>query len=193
MYKKYIVNILTKNGTNKNYNVVISNNDTKEIEEDFNKTCIFDYLEIMKMEYQFEINKKHTLENRVNFVLTFFAAFGVTIFDRIDFTFFRNLSYLKFDNIVSCIILLFFFWILNKLFFILKGRKLPNFGVIENFDLNILENRRVDEVKLIINDYQYIILERRKSNEENTQLFNKTLKKIFITIVLIFIYKILSN
>lgn len=158
-----------------------------------NETCIFDYLEIFKMEYQLEINKKHALENRVNFVLTFFAAFGVAIFDRIDFIFFRNLNCIRFNDIISIVIIIYFFWVLNKLFSIIKGRKLPNFGVIESFDSEILKKKKIEETEQIINDYRQIVLERRKINEKNTELFNETLKKILIMIILTFFHKILST
>ena len=131
-------------------------------------------LEIMKFEYQIEINKKDSLEVRVGIIITFFSTIIAFMFEKINITDLfkllnKNLNFLLLIKIIAGVIFyVSLVFICGYAFKILNIQKYDNFKA-EIINEKFLEYEKIKILRKFILMYSKIIVKHRGLNEKKAK------------------------
>ncbi len=163
------------------------------IQSIFDRTSVSEYLSTVKMEYQFERNKKISFENRAGIMLTVYGGLAIIIIDKVNFRtvldrFTVPLDFLTLINILSGISTYVLFSIailfLSK---IVSVDKYINFNV-EQIDEDLLnEEKHVGAARIALT-YKRIIMDHRLINELKAQRLKDSIRIIIISLITLLLY-----
>lgn len=157
-------------------------------------TCIKEYLEIMKEEYQIERSKRQSFESRAGIIITILTALCVFVFNKIRIKDIIMLmgknqcSFLELIQIVTGITSYAGFII--ALFYVLKTinvRNYKNFNVVA-VNEGLMGKPVIEGCIKLVKTYKEIIIDHREENEKKAQYLKRAYTSIFVTIVSIIVY-----
>lgn len=161
--------------------------------EDF--TAAKEYLEIVKSEYEHELIKKQSFENRAGLILAFLGAVSVYLFENIHLKSIlpllsTSLTFLTFIEIVSLLGIYFaFIFTMYKVLSTISTKLLDNFQV-KNIDEDLILEERFASLCRCIFTYRDIIIQNRELNEKKACSYKQSLYGISVMFVSIIIYSL---
>lgn len=156
-------------------------------------TAILEYLDIFKMEYEREFNKKQNFDNRAGLILTLLGAISIFLFENIKIKetllmMKEPITFMMFLQIVSVLtIFISFIFTLIMAVKTIMVKHQKNFGVGLIND-NKLQAERIEALTVIISGFKEIIINNRVLNEERAETFHKALIGMVITIIAVITY-----
>lgn len=158
------------------------------------QTCIKEYLEIVKEEYQIERGKRQSFESRAGIIITILTALCAFVFEKIkikniiELMMQKQCSFLNLLQIITGIVAYGAFMIA-----LLYALKTINVRKYSNFNVAAIKEERIAKPVIagcieLINNYKTIILDHRKENEKKAKYLKKAYISIFVSIIAIIIY-----
>lgn len=173
------------------------NQETDVIDRDeivnIQNTAMEEYLNTVKMEYQFERDKKQSFESRAGILLTLLGAISIFYFQTMNF---HDILILCNKTLTFCVLIKIitgltvyaaFIVALWEILQTLCVRRLHNFEV-KGINEALLKEERTDAIARLIFTYKEIIVNHRESNESRSRKYRTALKAIFVLIVSTVIY-----
>lgn len=162
-------------------------------EPKFESTAISEYLDVVRNEYEIELQKKSSFESRAGIIIAFIGTICVFLFDKIDLTkvailLHEPLSFISLFKLIS--LFLIYFSIVAAFLSSIKTisiRKFENFEV-KGIDTELLSESRSSGCARIIFTYKSIIIDCRKNNHQKAKHYRNSLIFIFILFLSIFVY-----
>lgn len=162
-------------------------------EPHFEDTAISEYLDVVKKEYEIELQKKSSFESRSGMIMAFIGTIYVFFFEKInlstiDFSFNEPLSLLSLIKFIS-LSLIYFSLVATFVSSVktISTRKLENFDV-EKIDIELLSETRSTACARIIFTYESIISNCRSTNQAKEKWYRCSLIFVFILFLSIFAY-----
>ena len=167
----------------------LKHNENKEVQ----KIALGNYLDIVKMEYQVELGKKVSFENRAGILLTLFGVIVVFLFGKLPLNNFNayfeeNLTIFIIFKLISLVGL-----IITTIFSIYQIMKVLTVSEYENFGLD-----KVDDDKLIKSEnigaavlfksYQKVVIDLQKKNNIKAERLKKAIMFLFGMLLFYIIY-----
>ena len=158
------------------------------------KTCILDYLEIVKQEYQMERGKRQSFESRANIVITILTALFVFVFEKIKISVILKqmlvepCTFLDIIQILSGIGVYLGFAV--ALVFALKTisvRRCKNFNVQTINELK-MGAVRMEGLIILIEQYKEIVIGHREVNEKIAKALKLSYLCVVFTMIAIIFY-----
>lgn len=159
---------------------------------------VLEYLEIVQKEYEFERNKKESLENRVGIILTLIGAILVFVLGEMPLNdifkmgnkYITNLEYVQtfLKSLLVMGIYISFIYTIIKLYKVIKVDKHDTFPVHEINASRLLEGDRIKETSKIVLTYVEIIKSHRILNNSRAESFEKGLRGLLVSLILVGIY-----
>lgn len=157
-------------------------------------TCIKEYLEIVKGEYQIERSKRQSFESRAAIIITILTALSVFVFKNIQIKDIfvlmqqKQCSFWELIQIVMAIVAYGGFII--ALFYALKTINVRNY---KNFNVAAVNERKMGKPTIegcieLVKTYKDIIIDHREENEKKAQYLKKAYTAIFASIIAIIVY-----
>ena len=157
-------------------------------------TCIKEYLEIVKEEYQIERAKRQSFESRVGIIITILTALCVFVFDKIQIKDIVKLmiqDQCSFFNLIQIITggVAYGGFIIA----LLCALKIINVRKYSNFNVAAIKEGKMGKPVIegcieLVNSYKKIILDHREENENKAKYMKRAYISIFVAIIAIIIY-----
>lgn len=157
-------------------------------------TCIKEYLEIVKEEYQIERAKRQSFESRVGIIITILTALCVFVFDKIQIKDIVKLmiqDQCSFFNLIQIITggVAYGGFIIALLY----ALKIINVRKYSNFNVAAIKEGKMGKPVIegcieLVNSYKKIILDHREENENKAKYLKRAYISIFVAIIAIIIY-----
>lgn len=183
MSKKYILSV--KKAKNKQ--------DLQNQIVDIDETAILEYLDTMKNEYEIEISKKQSFENRAGLILALLGAISVFILENVQLKEIFSIlsmpvSFYDFTKIVFGFSI--YAGFLFTIIMIIKTIALKRYGdfQVKNIKEDLLRQQKIVGVCKIIFTYRDIILQHREMNKKRAKALQKSLYGITFTFIGVIIY-----
>ncbi len=156
-------------------------------------TAIVEYLEIVRSEYETELNKKQSFENRAGLIMALLGAICIFLFEKVKLQDIISLmttplTFIELAKIISGLtvyVCFAFTMVMIVLTIIVKQHN--NFEV-RNIDETLLGEQRLLALCKIIFTYRDIIVQHRELNEKRAKAFRKSLYGICATLISVIIY-----
>jgi len=157
------------------------------------------YLDVVRSEFEYETQRKTSIENRVGFFLTLVGALAVlllTIFKlpSIDINKINQLDILMLAGSTLFIGFIYFF-LIRAVYYFFKVLDVEGYERIDVNDINetsIIDERLIALMKLII-AYKNATITSRKQNQIKCSKYTNSIKNLSIGLILTIIYITLSN
>lgn len=157
-------------------------------------TCIREYLEIVKEEYQIERGKRQSFESRAGIIITILTALCIFMFDKIQMSNIIGLmaqeqcSFFDFLQIITGVVAYGGFMV--ALLYALKTITIRKYS---NFNVAAIREERMAKPVIegcieLVNSYKSIIINHRDENEKSAKYLKKSYISIFVSIIAIIIY-----
>ena len=160
---------------------------------DIADTAMLEYLEIFKMEYEREFNKKQSFDNRAGLILTLLGAISIFLFENIKIN--EIITLIKFPisflNIIKAfsgltVYVAFIYTVIKSIATIIV--KPQNQYAIKNINNKRLKEEKIVAIKRMISTYEKIIIQHREVNLKRAISFTEALYGMGITLIAIIVY-----
>lgn len=157
-------------------------------------TCIKEYLEIVKEEYQIERGKRQSFESRAGIIITILTALCIFMFDKIQISNIIGLmvqeqcSFFDFLQIITGVVA--YVGFIVALLYALKTITIRKYS---NFNVAAIKEEKMAKPVIegcieLVNSYKNIIIAHREENEKSAKYLKKAYISIFVSIIAIIIY-----
>lgn len=156
--------------------------------------AIYDYLDVIKTEYETERLKKQSLESRAGIALALFGTVFVVVLNQVNISEYIEKAFPEW-LFITCKIIVFIILVafaIRTVFLLIKtvSQQQDYDFTVEDIDENLLGARKIEKLADIIRVYKYIVINHRRFNKSKKEMFDRALTSFFCTFIFIIIYQL---